>query len=159
MTFRDDKKIEKIEDQYFMYLSLSQTKELTSKELKKFMKIMDNRLKGLEFEFIVAKQVLSKSNKGTIIINNGLNLINDLKEGLQITKENPIQDNIEQWAAHFDSVLSYEEDTASFITTGDDEIYNKTFESFTDAKELSDGYIKKEEILGKKYIKLPNKKQ
>ena len=41
--------------------------------------------------------------------NNGITLINGLRNGLNITKDNFIKENIHQFSAHYQSVKEYEE--------------------------------------------------
>ena len=96
----------KAEDVYFKLIKKNENMTLESKDKRKLLKVMKKRIHFIEEEFLSAKKNIDENVITNFIVDNGLELVNDLKEGFSITKENFVKENIEQWTVNFDSVLN-----------------------------------------------------
>ena len=139
------KDVKKVENEYFELLKLSKEKDLSNEENDKFITLMNERVSFLEEEFVTAKQHVINS-KIFMGINGGLWLVDNLKTGINITSDNPIQGNFEQFAAHFDSVIKYENSFIEFRSNMTDENFFKMFDYLTEAEGYVDGYTKKKTL-------------
>lgn len=139
------KDVKKVENEYFELLKLSKEKDLSNEENDKFITLMNERVSFLEEEFVTAKENVINS-RIFMGINGGLWLVDNLKTGINITSDNPIQGNFEQFAAHFDSVIKYENSFIEFRSNMTDENFFKMFDYLTEAEGYVDGYTKKKTL-------------
>ena len=93
--------------------------------------------------FLYEKEKEDNTSLDIITINNGLNLLNDLNNGFEITIDNCILENINQLSAHFQSVLEYEDSYLDYRSDSSRENFLKTLNKFEEAKDFSEGYKQK----------------
>ena len=140
-----EKDVKKVENEYFELLKLSKERDLSTEEIDKFITVMRKRVSFLEEEFISAKEHVI-SSKIFMGINGGLWLVDGLKTGINITNDNPVQSNFEQFAAHADSVIKYENSFIEFRSNMTNENFFKMFDYLTEAEGYVDGYTKKKTL-------------
>ena len=143
-----ERKVLKDNSTFFKLLKISLERDLTKKEQNRFLQSSYRNIGYLEEEFNVYKSsVIGNLIIYNTLINNGITLINGLRNGLNITKDNFIKENINQFSAHYQSVKEYED---AFLTYredgGTDENYSKTMKAYEDAIDYSEGYTKKKTL-------------
>lgn len=105
-----ERKVLKDNSTFFKLLKISLERDLTEKEQNRFLQSSYRNIGYLEEEFNVYKSsVIGNLIIYNTLINNGITLINGLRNGLNITKDNFIKENIHQFSAHYQSVKEYEE--------------------------------------------------
>ena len=145
-----ERKVLKDNSTFFKLLKVSLERDLNEKEQNKFLESSFRNIDYLEEEFntyrnsVVGNLIIYNS-----LINNGITLVNGLRTGLNITKDNFIKENINQFSAHYQTVKEYEEDFLKYRENITDESYDKTIEKYEEAIDYSDGYTK-EKTLTKK---------
>ena len=136
-----ERKVLKDNSTFFKLLRVSLERELTEKEQGKFLESSFRNITYLEEEFKNAKDnVIGNLVIYNSLINNGITLVNDLRNGLNITKDNFIKENINQFSAHYQTVKEYEEAFLEYRESSTDESYDKTIEKFEEAIDYSEGY-------------------
>ena len=105
-----ERKVLKDNGTFFNLLRLSLERELNEKEKSKFLESSYRNITYLEEEFKNAQEnVIGNLIIYNSLIYNGITLVNDLRNGLNITKDNFIKENIKQFSAHYQTVKEYEE--------------------------------------------------
>ena len=143
-----ERKVLKDNSTFFKLLKISLERNLTEKEQNRFLESSYRNIGYLEEEFNIYKSnVIGNLIIYSTLINNGITLINDLRNGLNITENNFIKENINQFSAHYQSVKEYEE---AFLTYredgGTDESYSKLIEVYEEAIDYSKGYTKEKTL-------------
>ena len=136
-------KIAKDENTIFNLLVIANERDLTEKEKTKFLKAMGRSIHFSLNAFLYEKEKEDNTSLDIITINNGLNLLNDLNNGFEITIDNCILENINQLSAHFQSVLEYEDSFLDYRSDSSRENFLKTLNKFEEAKDFSEGYKQK----------------
>ncbi len=136
----------KAEDVYFKLIKKNENMTLESKDKRKLLKVMKKRIHFIEEEFLSAKKNIDENVITNFIVDNGLELVNDLKEGFSITKENFVKENIDQWTVHFDSVLNYEDGFIDYINNVEDFDLEDIVNLYNKSKEYLDGYQKQKTL-------------
>ena len=136
-----ERKVLKDNSTFFKLLRVSLERELNEKEQNKFLESSFRNIGYLEEEFNTYKNsVIGNLIIYNTLINNGTTLINGLRNGLNITKDNFIKENINQFSAHYQTVKEYEEAFLEYRESSTDESYDKTIEKFEEAIDYSEGY-------------------
>ena len=136
-----ERKVLKDNSTFFKLLKVSFERDLNEKEQGKFLESSYRNITYLEEEFKNAKDnVIGNLIIYNSLINNGITLVNDLRNGLNITKDNFIKENINQFSAHYQTVKEYEEAFLEYRESSTDESYDKTIEKFEEAIDYSEGY-------------------
>ena len=144
-----ERKVLKDNSTFFKLLKISLERELSEKEKNRFLESSYRNIGYLEEEFNVYKSsVIGNLIIYSTLINNGITLINGLRNGLNITKDNFIKENINQFSAHYQSVKEYEEAFLAYRENSTDESYDNAIEKYEEAIDYSEGYTK-EKILTK----------
>ncbi len=145
-----ERKVLKDDSTFFKLLRVSLERDLNEKEQGKFLESSYRNIDYLEEEFNTYRNsVVGNLIIYNTLINNGTTLINGLRTGLNITKDNFIKENINQFSAHYQTVKEYEEAFLEYRENITDESYDKTIEKYEEAIDYSDGYTK-EKTLTKK---------
>ena len=136
-----ERKVLKDNSTFFKLLKVSLERELNEKEQNKFLESSFRNIGYLEEEFNTYKNsVIGNLIIYNTLINNGTTLINGLRNGLNITKDNFIKENINQFSTHYQTVKEYEEAFLEYRESSTDESYDKTIEKFEEAIDYSEGY-------------------
>ena len=136
-----ERKVLKDNSTFFKLLKISLERDLTEKEQNKFLESSYRNIDYLEEEFNVYKSsVIGNLIIYNTLINNGITLINGLRNGLNITKDNFIKENIHQFSAHYQSVKEYEEAFLAYRENSTDEGYDEAIEKYEEARDYSEAY-------------------
>ncbi|HIT38315.1 MAG TPA: hypothetical protein IAB59_07565 [Candidatus Onthousia faecipullorum] len=141
-----ERKVLKDNSTFFKLLKVALERDLTEKEKNKFLESSYRNIGYLEEEFKCANESHAGNYNDGIITRNGIVLVSQLRDGLNITKDNFIKENIEQFSAHYQCVKEYEE---AFVTYRDNrftESYFRTIEAYNEAIDYSDGYTMKKTL-------------
>ena len=145
-----ERKVLKDNSTFFKLLRVSLERDLNEKEQNKFLESSYKNIGYLEEEFNTYRNsVVGNLIIYNTLINNGIILVNDLRNGLNITKDNFIKENINQFSAHYQTVKEYEEAFLAYRENITDESYDNAIEKYEEAIDYSDGYTK-EKTLTKK---------
>ena len=142
-----ERSVAKHEAIFFLLVKKAQHKTLNVSERGRFLKSAAKSVDYLEEEFETVRENESNNGLDYITINNGLTLVSDLSEGLQILRTNFIKENINQFAAHYQSVRDYEDSFIDYrYNNKGHETFSKTIDLFTEAKSFADGYQKEKTL-------------
>lgn len=142
-----ERKVLKDNSTFFKLLKISLERDLTEKEQNKFLESSYRNIDYLEEEFNVYKSsVIGNLIIYSTLINNGITLINGLRNGLNITKDNFIKENINQFSAHYQTVKEYEEVFLAYRENSTDESYDNAIEKYEEAVDYSKGYTKEKTL-------------
>lgn len=142
-----ERKVLKDNSTFFKLLKISLERNLTEKEQNRFLESSYRNIGYLEEEFNVYKSsVIGNLIVYSTLINNGITLINDLRNGLNITENNFIKENINQFSAHYQSVKEYEEAFLTYRENSTDESYDNAIEKYEEAIDYSEGYTEKKTL-------------
>lgn len=145
-----ERKVLKDNSTFFKLLRVSLERDLNEKEQGKFLESSYRNITYLEEEFKNAKDnVIGNLIIYNSLINNGITLVNDLRNGLNITKDNFIKENINQFSAHYQTVKEYEEAFLEYRESSTNESYDKTIEKFEEAIDYSEGYTQRKTLTKK----------
>ena len=145
-----ERKVLKDNSTFFKLLKVSLERELNEKEQNKFLESSFRNIGYLEEEFNTYKNsVIGNLIIYNTLINNGTTLINGLRNGLNITKDNLVNENINRFTAHYQTVKEYEEAFLEYRESSTDESYDKTIEKFEEAIDYSEGYTKRKTLTKK----------
>ena len=145
-----ERKVLKDNSTFFNLLKISLERDLNEKEQNRFLESSYRNITYLEEEFKNAKDnVIGNLIIYNVLIHNGITLVNDLRNGLNITKDNFIKENINQFSAHYQTVKEYEEAFLEYRESSNDESYDKTIEKFEEAIDYSEGYTKRKTLTKK----------
>ena len=126
------------ENIFFELVKKAQDKTLNGFDRRRFLISAGRSINYLEEEFETVRENES---------NNGLTLVSDLSEGLHILRTNFIKENINQFAAHYQSVRDYEDSFIDYrYNNKGHETFSKTIDLFTEAKSFADGYQKEKTL-------------
>ena len=141
LELRKERKVLKDNSTFFKLLKISLERDLTEKEQNRFLQSSYRNIGYLEEEFNVYKSsVIGNLIIYNTLINNGITLINGLRNGLNITKDNFIKENIHQFSAHYQSVKEYEESFLAYRENSTDKSYDETIEKYEEAIDYSEAY-------------------
>lgn len=136
-----ERKVLKDNSTFFKLLKISLERDLTEKEQNRFLESSYRNIGYLEEEFNVYKSsAIGNLIIYSTLINNGITLINGLRNGLNITKDNFIKENINQFSAHYQSVKEYEESFLAYRENSTDESYDEAIEKYEEAIDYSEAY-------------------
>ena len=142
-----ERKVLKDNSTFFKLLKISLERDLTEKEKNRFLESSYRNISYLEEEFNVYKSsVIGNLIIYSTLINNGITLINGLRNGLNITKDNFIKENINQFSAHYQTVKEYEEAFLAYRENSTDESYDNAIEKYEEAVDYSEGYTKEKTL-------------
>ena len=142
-----ERKVLKDNSTFFKLLKISLERDLTEKEQNRFLQSSYRNIGYLEEEFNVYKSsVIGNLIIYNTLINNGITLINGLRNGLNITKDNFIKENINQFSAHYQTVKEYEEVFLAYRENSTDESYDNAIEKYEEAVDYSKGYTKEKTL-------------
>ena len=145
-----ERKVLKDNSTFFKLLRVSLERDLNEKEQGKFLESSYRNITYLAEEFKNAKDnVIGNLIIYNSLINNGITLVNDLRNGLNITKDNFIKENINQFSAHYQTVKEYEEAFLEYRESSTNESYDKTIEKFEEAIDYSEGYTQRKTLTKK----------
>ncbi len=135
------------ENIFFELVKKAQDKTLNGFDRRRFLISAGRSINYLEEEFETVRENESNNGLDYITINNGLTLVSDLSEGLHILRTNFIKENINQFAAHYQSVRDYEDSFIDYrYNNKGHETFSKTIDLFTEAKSFADGYQKEKTL-------------
>ena len=142
-----ERKVLKDNSTFFKLLKISLERDLTKKEQNRFLQSSYRNIGYLEEEFNVYKSsVIGNLIIYNTLINNGITLINGLRNGLNITKDNFIKENINQFSAHYQTVKEYEEVFLAYRENSTDKSYDNAIEKYEEAVDYSKGYTKEKTL-------------
>ena len=142
-----ERKVLKDNSTFFKLLKISLERDLNEKEQNRFLESSYRNIGYLEEEFNVYKSsVIGNLIIYSTLINNGITLINGLRNGLNITKDNFIKENINQFSAHYQTVKEYEETFLAYRVNSTEESYDNAIEKYEEAVDYSDGYTKEKTL-------------
>ena len=142
-----ERKVLKDNSTFFKLLKISLERELSEKEKHRFLESSYRNIGYLEEEFNVYKSsAIGNLIIYSTLINNGITLINGLRNGLNITKDNFIKENINQFSAHYQTVKEYEETFLAYRVNSTEESYDNAIEKYEEAVDYSDGYTKEKTL-------------
>ena len=142
-----ERKVLKDNSTFFKLLKISIERDLTEKEQNKFLESSYRNISYLEEEFNVYKSsAIGNLIIYSTLINNGITLINGLRNGLNITKDNFIKENINQFSAHYQTVKEYEEAFLAYRVNSTEESYDNAIEKYEKAVDYSEGYTKEKTL-------------
>ena len=142
-----ERKVLKDNSTFFKLLKISLERELSEKEKNRFLESSYRNIGYLEEEFNVYKSsAIGNLIIYSTLINNGITLINGLRNGLNITKDNFIKENINQFSAHYQTVKEYEETFLAYRVNSTEESYDNAIEKYEEAVDYSDGYTKEKTL-------------
>ncbi len=145
-----ERKVLKDNSTFFNLLKISLERDLNEKEQNRFLESSYRNITYLEEEFKNAKDnVIGNLIIYNVLIHNGITLVNDLRNGLNITKDNFIKENINQFSAHYQTVKEYEEAFLEYRESSTDESYDKIIEKFEEAIDYSEGYTERKTLTKK----------
>ena len=136
-----ERKVLKDNSTFFKLLRVSLERDLNEKEQNKFLESSYKNIGYLEEEFNTYRNsVVGNLIIYNTLINNGIILVNDLRNGLNITKDNFIKENINQFSAHYQTVKEYEEAFLAYRENITDESYDNAIEKYEEAIDYSEAY-------------------
>ena len=136
-----ERKVLKDNSTFFKLLKISLERDLNEKEQNRFLESSYRNIGYLEEEFNVYKSsVIGNLIIYSTLINNGITLINGLRNGLNITKDNFIKENINQFSAHYQTVKEYEDAFLTYRENSTNESYDNAIEKYEEATDYSKGY-------------------
>ena len=141
-----ERKVLKDNSTLFKLLKVALERDLTEKEKNKFLESSYRNIGYLEEEFKCANESHAGNYNDGIITRNGIALVSQLRDGLNITKDNFIKENIEQFSAHYQCVKEYEEAFVTYRDNRSTESYFRTIETYNEAIDYSDGYTMKKTL-------------
>ncbi len=141
-----ERKVLKDNSTFFKLLKVALERDLTEKEKNKFLESSYRNIGYLEEEFKCANESHAGNYNDGIITRNGIALVSQLRDGLNITKDNFIKENIEQFSAHYQCVKEYEEAFVTYRDNRSTESYFRTIETYNEAIDYSDGYTMKKTL-------------
>ena len=142
-----ERKVLKDNSTFFKLLRVSFERDLNEKEQGKFLESSYRNIGYLEEEFNTYRNsVVGNLIIYNTLINNGIILVNDLRNGLNITKDNFIKENINQFSAHYQTVKEYEEAFLAYRINSTDESYDNAIEKYEEAIDYSEGYTEKKTL-------------
>ena len=142
-----ERKVLKDNSTFFKLLRVSLERDLNEKEQNKFLESSYKNIGYLEEEFNTYRNsVVGNLIIYNTLINNGIILVNDLRNGLNITKDNFIKENINQFSAHYQTVKEYEEAFLAYRINSTDESYDNAIEKYEEAIDYSEGYTEKKTL-------------
>ena len=141
-----ERKVLKDNSTLFKLLKVALERDLTEKEKNKFLESSYRNIGYLEEEFKCANESHAGNYNDGIITRNGIVLVSQLRDGLNITKDNFIKENIEQFSAHYQCVKEYEEAFVTYRDNRSTESYFRTIETYNEAIDYSDGYTMKKTL-------------
>ena len=142
-----ERKVLKDNSTFFKLLKISIERDLTEKEQNKFLESSYRNISYLEEEFNVYKSsAIGNLIIYSTLINNGITLINGLRNGLNITEDNFIKENINQFSAHYQTVKEYEEAFLAYRVNSTEESYDNAIEKYEEAVDYSEGYTKEKTL-------------
>lgn len=141
-----ERKVLKDNSTFFKLLKVALERDLTEKEKNKFLESSYRNIGYLEEEFKCANESHAGNYNDGIITRNGIVLVSQLRDGLNITKDNFIKENIEQFSAHYQCVKEYEEAFVTYRDNRSTESYFRTIETYNEAIDYSDGYTMKKTL-------------
>lgn len=141
-----ERKVLKDNSTFFKLLRVALERDLTEKEKNKFLESSYRNIGYLEEEFKCANESHAGNYNDGIITRNGIVLVSQLRDGLNITKDNFIKENIEQFSAHYQCVKEYEEAFVTYRDNRSTESYFRTIETYNEAIDYSDGYTMKKTL-------------
>ena len=141
-----ERKVLKDNSTFFKLLKVALERDLTEKEKNKFLESSYRNIGYLEEEFKCANESHAGNYNDGIITRNGIVLVSQLRDGLNITKDNFIKENIEQFSAHYQCVKEYEEAFVTYRDNRSTESYFRTIEAYNEAIDYSDGYTMKKTL-------------
>lgn len=141
-----ERKVLKDNSTFFKLLRVALERDLTEKEKNKFLESSYRNIGYLEEEFKCANESHAGNYNDGIITRNGIVLVSQLRDGLNITKDNFIKENIEQFSAHYQCVKEYEEAFVTYRDNRSTESYFRTIETYNEAIDYSDGYVMKKTL-------------
>ena len=141
-----ERKVLKDNSTFFKLLKVALERDLTEKEKNKFLESSYRNIGYLEEEFKCANEIHAGNYNDGIITRNGIVLVSQLRDGLNITKDNFIKENIEQFSAHYQCVKEYEEAFVTYRDNRSTESYFRTIETYNEAIDYSDGYTMKKTL-------------
>ena len=144
-----ERKVLKDNSTFFKLLKVALERDLTEKEKNKFLESSYRNIGYLEEEFKCANESHAGNYNDGIITRNGIALVSQLRDGLNITKDNFIKENIEQFSAHYQCVKEYEEAFLEYRESSTDESYDKIIEKFEEAIDYSEGYTERKTLTKK----------
>ena len=138
-----EKNVAKHENIFFELVKKAQYKTLNVSERGRFLASARRSVDYLKEEFETVRENENNNGLDYITINNGITLVSDLNEGLNILRTNFIKENINQFAAHYQSVRDYEDGFIAYrYNDKGHKNFSRTIELFTEAKSFADGYQK-----------------
>ena len=141
-----ERKVLKDNSTFFKLLKVALERDSTEKEKNKFLESSYKNIGYLEEEFKCANESHAGNYNDGIITRNGIALVSQLRDGLNITKDNFIKENIEQFSAHYQCVKEYEEAFVTYRDNRSTESYFRTIETYNEAIDYSDGYTMKKTL-------------
>ena len=141
-----ERKVLKDNSTFFKLLKVALERDLTEKEKNKFLESSYRNIGYLEEEFKCANESHAGNYNDGIITRNGIVLVSQLRDGLNITKDNFIKENIGQFSAHYQCVKEYEEAFVTYRDNRSTESYFRTIETYNEAIDYSDGYTMKKTL-------------
>ena len=141
-----ERKVLKDNSTFFKLLKVALERDLTEKEKNKFLESSYRNIGYLEEEFKCANESHAGNYNDGIITRNGIVLVSQLRDGLNITKDNFIKENIKQFSAHYQCVKEYEEAFVTYRDNRSTESYFRTIETYNEAIDYSDGYTMKKTL-------------
>ena len=142
-----ERKVLKDNSTFFKLLRVSFERDLNEKEQGKFLESSYRNIGYLEEEFNTYRNsVVGNLIIYNTLINNGIILVNDLRNGLNITKDNFIKENINQFSAHYQTVKEYEEAFLAYRINSTDESYDNAMEKYEEAIDYSECYAEKKTL-------------
>ena len=141
-----ERKVLKDNSTLFKLLKVALERDLTEKEKNKFLESSYRNIGYLEEEFKCANESHAGNYNDGIITRNGIALVSQLRDGLNITKDNFIKENIKQFSAHYQCVKEYEEAFVTYRDNRSTESYFRTIEAYNEAIDYSDGYTMKKTL-------------
>lgn len=141
-----ERKVLKDNSTLFKLLKVALERDLTEKEKNKFLESSYRNIGYLEEEFKCANESHAGNYNDGIITRNGIALVSQLRDGLNITKDNFIKENIKQFSAHYQCVKEYEEAFVTYRDNRSTESYFRTIETYNEAIDYSDGYTMKKTL-------------
>lgn len=143
---KEERIFQQVENKYFKLLAKSQKQSLSDKELEEMLSLMARKIVYLQEEFQTKKEQ-NQDIECIDPITSGLLFIQGLKNGLRMTAGYPIQANIEQFAAHYQSVTDYEE---AYLTFEEEKDYESLNEAKEEVEDLEEGYTERPKIYQKR---------
>lgn len=128
-----------VENKTFELIKKSLNQPLSKKEQEQLLQLMQKRIHYLEEEF-TSKQNDDNSFIMARFLTNGLTLIADVFKGLETSKQQPITKNLQQLAAHYQTISDYEQQVLIYKEEPSYEHYYLAEEKYQEAQTLKEGY-------------------